>query len=59
MQRGFEKTFGVKLASTILEKKLPARLHVYLRFESTNHKKIGKMIKALQICKQSTQTACL
>ena len=38
------------------KKNLPARLHVYLRLESTNHKKIGEIILALQICKRSTQT---
>ena len=32
-------------------KKVSARLHVYLRVESTNHQKIGEIIKALQICK--------
>ena len=41
------------------KKNLPARLHVYLRLESTNHKKIGEIIKALQICKRSTQTTSL
>ena len=40
-------------------KKVSARLHVYLRLESMNHQKIGEIIKALQICKQSTQTASL
>ena len=40
-------------------KNLPARLHAYLRLESINHQKIGEAIKALQICKRSTQTASL
>ena len=40
-------------------KKVSARLQVYFRVESTNHQKIGEIIKALQICKQSTQTAFL
>ena len=40
-------------------KKVSTRLHVYLRLESMNHQKIGEIIKALQICKQSTQTASL
>ena len=29
------------------KKNLPARLHVYHRLESTNHQKIGEIIKAL------------
>ena len=41
------------------KKNLPACLHVWLRLESTNHQKIGEIIKALQICKRSTQTASL
>ena len=30
-------------------KKVSERLHLYLRLESTNHKEIGEIIKALQI----------
>ena len=46
--------------NTILKnKKISARLHVYLRLESTNHQKIREITKARQICKQSTQTASL
>ena len=40
-------------------KNLSARLHAYLRLESTNHQKIGELIKALQICKRLMQTASL
>ena len=40
-------------------KNLSACLHAYLRLESTNHQKIGEIIKALQICKRLTQTASL
>ena len=32
---------------------------LYLRLESTNHRTIGEIIKALQICKRSTPTASL
>ena len=41
------------------KKNLPACLYVYLWLESTNHKKIGEINKALQICKRFTQTASL
>ena len=41
------------------KKNLPARLYAYLRVDSTDHQKIGEIIKALRICKQSTQTAFL
>ena len=34
----------------LANKNLPAHLHVYLSLESSNHKKIGEIIKALQIC---------
>ena len=40
-------------------KKVSARLRVYLRLESTNHQKIGEIIEALQIHKSLTQTASL
>ena len=40
-------------------KNLSAHLHKYLRLESTNHQKIGDIIKALQICKRLSQTASL
>ena len=40
-------------------KNLPVRFMAYLRLESTEHKKIGETIKALQICKRLTQTASL
>ena len=41
---------------SILEKNLSACLHVYLMFKSTNHQKIGGIIKALQIFKRSRQS---
>ena len=40
-------------------KNLSAHFDVYLRLYLTNPKKIGDEIKALQICKQSAQTASL
>ena len=40
-------------------KNLSAHFDVYLRLYLTNPKKIGDEIKALQICKLSTQTASI
>ena len=43
-------TMEVALLYYLANKNLPAHLHVYFSLESSNHKKIGEIIKALQIC---------
>ena len=50
---------GEMMIYYLRNKKVSARLHVYLRLDSRNHQRIGDSIEALQICKQSTQTASL
>ena len=56
---GHLKTKKENVSYYLANKNLPAHLHVYLSLESSNHKKIGEIIKALQICKRTTQNASL